>query len=58
MEAAGRNQVGTLWLLLAHKANADARDKNGQTPLSLAVEGGFAEGVELLIATDGADPNA
>lgn len=43
---------------LAHNANADSRDKNGQTPLSLAAEGGFAEVVEILLATDGVDPNA
>lgn len=35
-------------LLLSNGANVNAKDNNGQTPLSLVVKNGYAEIIELL----------
>ncbi|KAM6535971.1 hypothetical protein FALCPG4_005494 [Fusarium falciforme] len=57
LEAVNRRQTGALRLLLAHKANAQVRDERGRTPLALSAFHGFEQGVELLLATDGVDPD-
>ena len=44
-------------LLLAHKADVNARDSDGKSPLHLAAEAGYKDVVELLL-TNGADVNA
>ena len=36
-------------LLLKNGAQPDSRDRGGQTPLTLAIEGGNAEVIQLLL---------
>jgi ankyrin repeat protein len=55
--AAGQCEPETVRLLLAHRANPNARDLNGWTPLTYAVTAGRVEIVRILIAA-GADVNA
>jgi ankyrin repeat protein len=48
---------GTVELLLQHKADVDARDSYGATPIHIAIISGNSEMVRLLL-THGADVNA
>lgn len=57
LEAVSKQQTCALRLLLAHNANIRVRDKKGRTLLALAAYYGFEQGVELLLATDGVDPD-
>jgi cytohesin len=43
--------------LIAHKANVNARDRDGETPLHTAATADQPEAIKLLIAHK-ADPNA
>lgn len=45
-----RRDVPWLTYLLQRKADANQRDRNGDTPLILAASSGFSEGVVLLLA--------
>jgi ankyrin repeat protein len=45
-------------LLATSKANPDARDEDGRTPLSIAAEVGVEPLVELLLSTGEVDPDA
>ena len=44
------HDIGWLGFLLQAKADANARDRDGNTPLVLAAAGRWTEGIELLIA--------
>lgn len=45
-----RRDVPWLTYLLQRKADANQRDRNGDTPLIIAASSGFSEGVTLLLA--------
>jgi ankyrin repeat protein len=55
--AAAAGNVPELQVLMAQKANMNARDSSGRTALMLAVLHGQRSAVDTLIAA-GADPNA
>ncbi|KAK4451259.1 hypothetical protein QBC34DRAFT_484100 [Podospora aff. communis PSN243] len=56
--AAADGQVGAMRLLLEAGATVDVFDKEGMTPLALAVENEFGDAVELLVEGYDADVNA
>ena len=51
-----RRDTPWMGLLLGKGANPNVKDKTGSTPLIVAAEIGFVDGVQLLLAR-GADPN-
>jgi ankyrin repeat protein len=50
-------QDDTLEILLSHKANPDLQDKQGRTPLHLAIENGQFNSVTILCEQGSADVN-
>jgi len=48
MEAAYKNEIGTVKLLIENGADLNAKDKNGETALELAKRKGYENVVKLL----------
>ena len=55
-DAAQRNNINVVKVLIAHNAFLDLTDTEGRTPLNFAVEDGHAQVVKLLLSA-GADPS-
>ena len=47
-EAVAKNDIETLRSIISKGADVNARDKNGKTPLSFAINNGYIKIAELL----------